>query len=104
VAREVAANDHFHGIRLAAEAHAHHGVGRGLEPVGHEVGSGAEEVGRDAREHLALERDSLGQDVVEGGDAVACHHYQQIIANGVDIADLAVIDCGLAGEVEIGAY
>jgi hypothetical protein len=47
--------------------------------------------------------DALGQDVVEGRDAVACHHHQQIIANGIDIADLAVIDSGLAGEIEVGA-
>jgi len=103
VAREVATYHHLHGIRVAAQPHAHHGVGRIEQPVGDDVGRGPQELGRDACEHFTLEGDPLGQDMVEGRDAVARHHHQQVIANGIHIADLAFIDCGLVGEIEIGA-
>jgi hypothetical protein len=54
--------------------------------------------GADLRQHRALHRDGLGHDDVEGADAVCGHQQQTVVADGVDIADLAAPD-PLQGQV-----
>jgi hypothetical protein len=41
----------------------------------------------------------LGHDDVERGEAVAGHHQQSIVTDGVDVPDLPGVD---VGEAEIG--
>jgi hypothetical protein len=41
-------------------------------------------------------RDGLGHDDVERRDAVARHHQQPVVADGVDVPNLAGVDVGQA--------
>ncbi len=55
----------------------------------------------DLGQHRALHRDGLGHDHVEGADAVGGQEQHAVVADGVDIADLAAPDPGkrqVAGE------
>ena len=98
---EVAAYDHFHPKAFGLAAHGDHGIGSGDFPVGHDVGGGVEEFGRDLVEHLSFEGYALGEDYVEGRDAVRCDHDKQVGGDVVDVAHFAVIHAPLTGEVEI---
>ena len=98
-AAQVAAHNHFNGEALAHHAHGDHGVGRGEFPVRADVGGGVEELRCNLVEHLTLEGDALGQNDVEGRNAVGGHHHEAV-AQGVDVAHLAVVHGRLAGELE----
>ena len=74
-AAEVAAHNHFNGEALAAQAHRHHGVGRGEFPVGADVRRGIEKLGGNLVEHLSLEGNALGQNHIKGRDAVGRYHH-----------------------------
>src|ERR1017187_10764879 len=52
------------------------------------------------REHLALARNAVGHDDVEGGDAVAGDE-QEAVAEVEDFADLAGADFFDAGQIEL---
>ena len=57
--------------------------------------------GADLREHRALHRDGFGHHDVERADAVGGQQQHAVVADGVDIADLAAPDPGkgqVAGE------
>ena len=69
----------------------------GDEVVGDDVGEEIEPEQGNLAEDASFVRDAGGQDVVEGGDAVGGDEKQLLVADGVDVADLA------AGvKVEIG--
>ena len=69
---------------------------RGDEVAGHHAGQLAEPEGRHGGQDPALVRDRLGHDDVERRDAIARHHQQSVIADGVDVANLAGVDVGQA--------
>ena len=50
---------------------------------------------------LSFEGYALGEDYVEGRDAVRCDHDKQVGGDVVDVAHFAVIHAPLTGEVEI---
>ena len=103
VAREVAADDHLHLERLALAADGDHRVGHGQLPVREDVGGGVEELGGNLVQNLALVGNALGQDDVEGRDAVGDHHDQVLVVDVVDVADFSRILALLSFEGEIGA-
>ena len=100
-AAKVAAYNHFDGKALAKHAGRHHGVGRGLLPVGADVGRRIEKFGSDLVEHLSLVRDALGQHNVESRDAVGGHHDELLPAYVVNVAHLTVIHTRLTGKMKI---
>ena len=51
-------------------------------------------------QHAAFVGDAGGEDVIEGGDAVGGDD-QQVIADSVDVADLAAADPFQAGQISI---
>ena len=55
---------------------------------------------RNLRQHLALARDAVGHDAVEGGDAVAGHEKQPV-AQVEDFADLAAFDFADARQFQL---
>ena len=103
-AGKVAAHDALDGEHLGL-LHQHEAaaqvVGVGLELLGQVGHVGADQVvaddvlellepeQRDLREHCALVRDLVLQDVIERRDAVGGHH-QQLVAQVVDVAHLAL--------------
>ena len=99
---KVAADNHLYAEALAFQTDGYHRVGRGEFPVGDDVGRVVEELGGNLVEHLSLEGDALGQDDVEGRDAVGSDHDHQVVVDVIDVADFAVIDAFLSGEVEVG--
>ena len=100
-AGEVTSNDHLDRERLAETSHGDHRVGGGKLPVGDDVGGGVEKHGGNLVEHLSLIGDALGQDNVESRDAVGGDHHHVFVVDEITIADLAVIDLGLARELII---
>ena len=72
----------------------------GEQMVGHERGEFLEPEMRNLREHLALARNAVGHDDVEGGDAVAGDE-QQPVAEVEDFAHLAAAEFFDAGQVEL---
>ena len=52
----------------------------------------AEPPGADLRQHRALHRNGLGHHDVEGADAVGGEQQHAVVADGIDIADLAAPD------------
>ena len=55
---------------------------------------------RNLREHLALARDAVGHDDIEGGNAVAGDE-QQAVAEVEDFADFAAAEFFDAGQIEL---
>ncbi len=101
-AGKVAADNHFDGETLAAVPYGRHGVGSGETPVRNDVGRGLQEVACELVEHLSLVGDTFGEDYVEGRDAVCRYHHEDVVVNGVDVADFPVVYGGLAGEGVVG--
>jgi hypothetical protein len=80
------------GLFLLAGDHGF-GVDAG-QLVGYHVGQLAEpEIGHGGQ-HRALARDRVGQDHVEGGEAVGGDDQQLVVADGVDVAHLAAPSSG----------
>jgi hypothetical protein len=52
-------------------------------------------------EYLSFAGDRPWQDHIESGDTVAGYHHQQILANGIDIPNLATVEPGSIGYVEL---
>jgi hypothetical protein len=100
VTGQVAADHHFHPHGFAAMADGHVGIGCGEEPVGADVAGSVEKIGGYLVQHGAFVRDSPGQDVIEGRNAVAGYHHQPV-ADGVHITDFAAVKSRLAGQLEI---
>ena len=71
--------------------------------VGDDILRGVEPEGGDLVEDLALIRNALGEDDVEGGDAVGGDHHEIIGPDAVHVTDLAGVLGDLAGEMEISA-
>ena len=103
MAGQVAAHHHLDLDGFAGAAHDHLGIGHGLGPVGHHVLGGLQHVPAELGEHLALEGNAARQDDVEGTDAVGGHQHQAAVGQGVDVAHLAVVNVGGAGQLERGA-
>ena len=108
-AREVAADDALdrEHLGLAAQHDPAGQVGIGLGDAGGEVGDvGGDEVaaghvaerlepeGRDRGEHAALVEDRLVEHDVEGGEPVGGDHQELVVADGVDVPDLAGVQVG----------
>ena len=100
-AAEIAANNHFDGETLAQHADGDHRVGGSQLPVRADVLSGIQEFCGNLIQHLAFEGNALGQDNVEGTDAVGSYH-DEAVAKMIDIANFSMIDSLLAREFEIG--
>ena len=83
-AQDVAVRGHFgtHFIHVG-----------GNEVVGHDVGRQPKPLVRHGREHGALARDRVGEDVVKGRDAVG-RDDQQAVVQVVDVPDFAAIEQG----------
>ena len=60
----------------------------------------ANQNGRKLREHLALARDRVGQDAVEGREPVGGHEQQAVAAQVEDLAHLAGTQFRDAGQIE----
>ena len=81
--------------------------GRELVRVGGDEVIGADELGevepepRQLRQDLALEGDERGQDVVEGRDAVRGDD-QELVADFIDVPDLAFLEQRVIGQNDIG--
>ena len=101
---QIATDNHFDTEPLAFEAHGHHRVGRSQFPVGDDVGGGIKEFSSNLVQHLAFIGNTLGQDNVEGTDAVADHHGHIFIIDIIDIAHFAYIQTFLFGEGEVCLY
>ncbi len=75
-------------------------VRAGEQMVRHERSKFLKPEMRDLREHLALARNAVGHDDVEGGNAVAGDE-QEGVAEVEDFADLAGADFFDAGQIEL---
>ncbi len=75
-------------------------VRTGEQMVRHERGKLLEPEMGNLREHLALARDAVGHDDVEGGDAVAGDE-EVGVAEIENLADLAALDLRDAGQIEL---
>ncbi len=100
MAGEIAPDDHLHADGFALQTYRHVGVGRGEQPVGHDVARGLEKIHRRLVEHLSFVRNGLGQDVVKSGDAVGSDHDEQV-ADSIYVAYLAAVKARLAGELKV---
>ena len=68
-------------------------VGRHEVAAGH-VAEHLEPERRDRRQHAALVEDRLVEHDVEGGQAVGGDHQELVVADGVDVPDLAGVQVG----------
>ena len=75
-------------------------VRAGEQMVRHERGKFLKPEMRNLREHLALARNAVGHDDVEGGNAVAGDE-QEAVAEVEDFADFAGADFFDAGQIEL---
>ena len=98
---QVAPNHHFQPNRFAASPDGHVWIGCVFKPGGHDVRHRTQHVGGELIQHLPLERDGARQDHIERGNAVARHHQQAAIFQGVHVADFAAVELGLALEVQL---
>src|SRR5439155_21080393 len=69
------------GLSVGADHVMRHHALEPLEPPGADLG-----------QHRALHRNGFGHHDVEGADAVGGHEQQAVVADGIDIADLAAPD------------
>ena len=102
VAGQVAADDHLHLEGLAQQADGGHRVDLRDLPVGHDVGGRVEEARGDLVEDLSLAGDALGQDYVEGGDAVGGDQQDIFPVDEIDVPDFSRVFGALSRELEIG--
>ena len=98
---QITTDNHFDREAFTTDADSYHWIRRSQLPVRTDVRSRIQELGSNLVQHLSLVRNTFRQDYVESRDTVGSDHNQQVVIHAIYIADFAVIDTLLSGEIEI---